>query len=257
MPRIRYLKPEFFSDEDLAKLPHSTRLTFAGLWCWADREGRLEDRPGFLKAMIFPYIEDAQVDMENELILLSQPKISGYPFINRYSTENRRYIQIISWKDHQSPHNTEKQSKIPAPTEIPLCTPPKEQHKEKDKDKCAYPPPLVKQPLDNRSLTVKKDMLTELNGNFDKFWKEYPKKVGKQAAITEWKAAIKKGIMPEIDAILHTLQKQKESDQWTKDSGQFIPNPATWLHQGRWDDEVKTWKENVEENSRWIPPEEL
>ena len=86
MPRIRYLKPEFFSDEDLARLPHSTRLTFAGLWCWADREGRLEDRPEFLKAMIFPYPGDSRVDMEKELSRLAEPKSNGEPFINRYCT---------------------------------------------------------------------------------------------------------------------------------------------------------------------------
>ena len=52
MARIRSLKPEFFKDEDLALLPFEARILYSGLWCYADREGRLEDRPKYLKADI-------------------------------------------------------------------------------------------------------------------------------------------------------------------------------------------------------------
>jgi hypothetical protein len=111
MPRIRYLKPEFFSDEDLSELPFETRLTFAGLWCFADKAGRLEDRPKFLKAMIFPY---DKVDIEKQLSSLSNGKHeNGIPFIHRYEIEGKRFIQILTWEKHQKPHHTEAESKIP------------------------------------------------------------------------------------------------------------------------------------------------
>jgi hypothetical protein len=117
MPRIRYLKPDFFTDEDLAELPMEARIFFAGLWCHADRAGRLEDRPKYLKAMIFPY---DKVDPEKILDLLERPKKSGRPFIQRYSNgSDRHYIQIVSWDHHQKPHHTEKDSEIPDPPEIP------------------------------------------------------------------------------------------------------------------------------------------
>ena len=53
--RARNLKPGFFKNEDLAELPFEGRLLFAGLWCLADREGRLEDRPKRIKAEIFAF----------------------------------------------------------------------------------------------------------------------------------------------------------------------------------------------------------
>jgi len=53
MARIRSLKPDFFKDEDLAVLPFEARLLFEGLWCYADKEGRLEDRPKYLKGVEF------------------------------------------------------------------------------------------------------------------------------------------------------------------------------------------------------------
>lgn len=110
MPRIRYLKPEFFTDEDLGNLPFQTRLTFAGLWVHADKAGRLEYRPKYLKAMIFPY--DA-VKIEKEIELLSNGKPNGTPFIQLYNIENKQFIQINHWDKHQRPHHTEKESEIP------------------------------------------------------------------------------------------------------------------------------------------------
>lgn len=106
MARIRYLKPEFFTDEDLAELPFEARLLFAGIWCHADKAGRLEDRPKFLKAMIFPY---DKVDIDRLLSLLTNK-----PFINRYEGEDGKHlIDIPSWNRHQKPHHTEKESTLP------------------------------------------------------------------------------------------------------------------------------------------------
>lgn len=68
---------------------------------------------------------------------------------------------------------------------------------------------------------------------FDRFWEAYPKKVGKEAARKSF-AKVK----APIDTMLAAVDAQKRSAQWQKDNGQYIPNPATWLNQGRWEDEV-------------------
>lgn len=114
MARIRSLKPEFFKDEDLATLPFEARMLFEGLWCYADREGRLEDRPKYLKAEIFPYDD---VDIEKLLNLLMNPKIQDREdkvFIRRYVVDGKKYIDIPEFLKHQSPHNTEKDSLLPS-----------------------------------------------------------------------------------------------------------------------------------------------
>jgi hypothetical protein len=113
MPRIRSLKPDFFKDDDLCIHPPWIRILYAGLWVQADREGRLEDRPVKLKAEIFPY---DNFDLEKGLSLLCQPKKyspAHEPFIVRYSVGNEKYIQIIKFHKHQTPHYTEKPSLIP------------------------------------------------------------------------------------------------------------------------------------------------
>ena len=69
--------------------------------------------------------------------------------------------------------------------------------------------------------------------DFDKFWSAYPKKVGKKEAK---KAFTKVGVSTDI--LVDAIEKQKQSKQWQKDNGQYIPNPATWLNQSRWEDEL-------------------
>ena len=70
---------------------------------------------------------------------------------------------------------------------------------------------------------------------FTEWWAAYPRKVGKQAAIRAWRRI---EALPPLKAMLHKLAEQIESEQWTQDAGRYIPNPATYLNQGRWDDEV-------------------
>ena len=67
---------------------------------------------------------------------------------------------------------------------------------------------------------------------FAEFWRAYPKKVGKDAALRAWDKK-----KPNLQNVLNALQWQKNSTQWKKDGGKFIPNPATYLNEGRWQDE--------------------
>lgn len=71
------------------------------------------------------------------------------------------------------------------------------------------------------------------NASFDAFWSAYPKKVGKGAAEKAWSKAKINGHVPDLMA---ALESQKLSDQWRKDGGQYIPNPATWINERRWED---------------------
>ena len=112
MSRIRYLKPGFFCDEDLADCSPWARLLFAGLWTIADREGRLEDRPRRIRAKVFPYDD---VNTDELLRELAQKRGENDPLIIRYCIEGKRYICIPGWTNHQKPHFREVASTIPEP----------------------------------------------------------------------------------------------------------------------------------------------
>jgi hypothetical protein len=71
-----------------------------------------------------------------------------------------------------------------------------------------------------------------ISDDFDAFWQAYPKKTGKGYCREIWKRE-----KLTIDMVLPGLRKAIASGDWQKDQGKFIPNPSTWLNQGRWEDD--------------------
>lgn len=124
MPRARNLKPGFFKNERLVVINNDDgsivyrnpliRILFEGLWTLSDREGRLDDRPLWIKAEVLPYDNCDITALLDELASIREE--DGFPsFIVRYTANGRRYIQILNFKKHNSPHIKEPSSTIPAP----------------------------------------------------------------------------------------------------------------------------------------------
>lgn len=109
MARARNIKPGFYTNDVLAECEPLARILFSGLWCFADREGRLEDRPKKIKAEILPYDECNADDLLNQL--------EKHGFILRYTVGEYKYIQVLNFNKHQNPHVKESASTIPAPDE--------------------------------------------------------------------------------------------------------------------------------------------
>ena len=107
MARARNIKPSFFLNEDLAEIAPLGRLLFIGLWCMADRAGRLEDRPRRIKIELLP-CDECDVDT-----LLQNLHDRG--LVIRYEVDGARFIQVTNFAKHQSPHHQERQSHLPAP----------------------------------------------------------------------------------------------------------------------------------------------
>lgn len=77
---------------------------------------------------------------------------------------------------------------------------------------------------------------SEAASRFGAFWESYPRKIGKGAA----RAAFER-LNPDaelFESLMSALESHKRSAQWTKDDGQYIPNPVTWIDQMRWEDEL-------------------
>ena len=78
---------------------------------------------------------------------------------------------------------------------------------------------------------------TEADALFAKFWEAYPKKIDKKGSERAFKRIKKLGA--EFEKIMAAVERQKQSEQWKRENGRFIPNPTTWLHQERWNDKVE------------------
>ena len=220
MARARNIKPAFFTNDHLADVHPLGRLLFIGLWTVADREGRLEDRPRRIKAEVLPY-DDVDCDT-----LLNQ--LAEHGFILRYSVDSKRFIQVLKFNKHQNPHMKEAASVIPAPdltgtstVQVPNLT--------------GSSPAESLNPLTESLNPQAARKRAGDDADFDKWYEAYPKKVGKGAARKAFAKAIKS---ESLDTLISAVERQRNSEQWAKDGGQFIPNPATWLNQERWDDSL-------------------
>ncbi len=93
MARIRTIKPEFYTDEDLAERSIWARFIFPALWQHCDCEGRMEDRPKYLKTQLLPY------DDQDLNALLDE--LAEHGFIVRYQVDGKRYIFVPNFTEHQ------------------------------------------------------------------------------------------------------------------------------------------------------------
>lgn len=234
--RARSIKPGFFKNENLAKAGIEASYLFIGLWCLADRNGVLEDRPERIAVEVFPY--NRKIDVEGLIVKLMQ---NG--FIERFfdaSNTNKaltndihqRYIKILNFEKHQRPHPNEPEL---YPVSGTLVT----------KESCNVitknflsrqeitncPSSLNPSSLNPESLSTSPKAMDR--DSFKKFWDLYPRKIGKGAAEKSW---IK--IDPRLESeIMSAVSKQRSCEQW-KDP-KFIPHPATWLNQRRWEDQLE------------------
>ncbi|THB70846.1 MAG: hypothetical protein D6E12_02040 [Desulfovibrio sp.] len=77
--------------------------------------------------------------------------------------------------------------------------------------------------------------------DFECFWKAYPNKVAKIGAFKSWENMAL--LRPPLETLLLALENHKRSRAWQRG---FIPNPRTWLDQGRWEDTVDTNEDPLE-----------
>lgn len=106
MARIRTIKPEFFTSEDIVELEPMARLLYIALWCEADKEGRFSWKPKTFKMRYFP-ADDCNIDtLADALVTRGLVCLYG---------ESLAYIP--SFKDHQHINPREKDSVLPNPSD--------------------------------------------------------------------------------------------------------------------------------------------
>lgn len=208
--RARSIKPAFFKNEGLAALDFGARLLFIGLWCLADREGKLEDRPLRIKAEIFPY------DGADVAKWLDDLCREG--FITRYEAASVKCIQIVNFLKHQTPYHKEQSSVLPNPNQLGS-------RPEQDRVITALTP-------DSPFLTPDSSKIGQQADRFPEFWRGYPKKVKKQDAQKVWKS---RRLDSKADEIIQDVKDRLAEDgRWLNG---FVPDPPTYLRGSRWEDE--------------------
>lgn len=107
MARQRMIHPDFFTDERVVSVSLAAQKLFVGLWCWADREGRMERNPLRLKMQVFPA---EAFDVAPLLV-----ELEAVGLIQSYSVGGKSYLLVLGFKKRQKPHPNEAASVIPPP----------------------------------------------------------------------------------------------------------------------------------------------
>jgi len=220
MARRRMIDPGIWTSEHNLNLIFRQRLLFIGLISNADDAGRIKGNPNFVRAVVFPYDDIPKLATENDLQVLEKEGL-----IQRYNCEDVDYIQLKKWDKYQ---RIDK----PQPSKIPI-------HSRNGSMNGSWNDSKNDSRLKERKLKEKKRKETYTSA-FLKFWEIYPRKVGKSDAYRKFK-----NIQVDVSVLIAALEQQKKSDQW--DRG-YVPNPATWLNQGRWDDDVCALNSQKEES---------
>lgn len=106
MARIRTIKPEFFTSDDTCSLSPLARLLYVGLWCEADREGRLVWAPRAFKRRYLPE-DDCNIDAICE-------ELRDAGLVALYG-DTLAYIPTFSKHQHVNPR--EAASVLPSPSD--------------------------------------------------------------------------------------------------------------------------------------------
>lgn len=108
MARIRSIKPEFWTSEQVMECSLNARLMFLGMWNFADDSGRLPYSPKSIKAQIFPS-DDLSLETIRGMIL----ELSANGLVLIYAIEGKEYLQITGW--HHQRIDKPQKPKCPAP----------------------------------------------------------------------------------------------------------------------------------------------
>ena len=188
-----------------------------------DDFGRMPGDAFTVKNVVLPSSPRPERDFDRALDVMADVGL-----IARYRDPNGGggvFLQIHNFDEHQPNLHKRTKSKFPE-----------------------YPGDSENYRANIRELNLTESKGTELNPEprthvresdtlFDTFWAAYPKKKDKEKARRAWDRR-----RPNADLLavmLAALERQKQTRDWQKSDGQFIPYPATWLNDARWTDDVE------------------
>ncbi len=242
--RIRTIKPSFFLDSKLLKLPPLARILFAGLWCAADRAGRMEYDPDELRRRVLPDESPKAVDG-----WLAGLEASGLTL--RYSADGKEYLAIPNFSKHQHPNHKEAPSVCPGPalfftgkdTSRPLSLPGgregkgreqegnrkgREQEQEQEGNRTPIPP-TGETSLTPVQIPRRSRVAASYSAGFLEAWGAYPHYEQRSSKPESWAVWQKRELEAGTLNVLAWIEAGKVGEDWSRDGRRFVPGMHVWL----------------------------
>lgn len=230
----RIIKESIHTSEDVNMMTDFQFRLWVSLITYVDDFGRGDARPAIIKGSCFP-LRDRITNKDIEAALRA---LAGIGCVSLYEVDGKPYLYFPTWESHQTVRN--QKSKCPAPADGQQLNTIASNCKQLQaieincKQVNAIAPVIQSESKSENESENESESKSAREDAFDVFWAAYPRKVGKGAArkaFAKLPAAVFPLLVPAVEA-------QKLSAQWRKNGGEYIPNPATWLNQERWDDKL-------------------
>jgi hypothetical protein len=223
--RIRTVKPDFWTHEEMGKSSDFTQLLAIALLNYSDDEGYFEAHPLMIRGAVFPL----RHDYRKITVSLHDLCLIGYVEIAKIAAETPRYIgRVVKFAKHQVVNHA-KPSKLKVYYNDGNATVmlPEDYYQEWNRIELNRREGKgVGNP--RRSAPV----VCVPSPEFQEFWEGYPRREKMKDAWAAWQK-----INPPLAEVLETLKKAKKTPQWNRGK-QYIPLPGSWLRDERWDDEL-------------------
>jgi hypothetical protein len=215
--RIRTIKPEFFTSEDIVGLSPLARLLYIAFWCEADKEGRMVWKPKTFKMRYLP-ADDCDINA-----LCQETLDAG--LVRLYG---ETYAVIPAFKAHQHINPRESDSQLPDPDASGTRAARVSNALPRDSD--------AQGGREGKGKERKTRDASGCDDGFTAFWAAFPNRKARQDAEKAWAK-----LSPSVElqaTILKAIAVQGQGEDWRKEGGRFVPHAATWLNGKRWEDEV-------------------
>lgn len=211
----RLIREGILTSERVDALDFPSEVFYRRLMSKVDDHGLFDARSSVLRASLYPLRVDRvrEADISRWIAMCEKAGL-----IALYSHDGKPYLRMLDtrWPARSDP-------KYPMPSESDIA------------NGCKQPPACAHLVVDVGGVVVVEKTLDRQADPFGEFWTTYPKKVGKKPAREKWKA---KKLDQHAAVILADVRDRMRLDGRWKEG--YIPNPATYLTQERWQDEWRT-----------------
>lgn len=230
MAQKRMFSKTIIDSDAFLDMPHSTQLLYFHLNMRADDDGFINNCKNIMR-MVGCKEDDLKIlitkkfvlPFESGVIVIKHWRIHNYIQNDRYTETKYKEEKAMLSLDENKAYTIEKSQCIQNGYNLDT--------QNKSKNKILDINNIYGQ-IEGQNTGQKE----EWEGQFEEFYKAYPKKVKKQD-VKKW---FKKNKPSNelFSSMLNRLEQFRASDDWQKDGGQYIPYPTTWLNQKRWEDEI-------------------
>ena len=227
----RIIKESVCVSEQIDELNWFEEVFFYRLLVNCDDYGCFDARVKVVASRLFPL----KVIRPSEIIKALN-KLAEAGLIVLYEAKGKPYLKVVKWSDHQRVRVSKH--KYPMPEDGVLCGELPQVaascgEMRPESNPIQSNPNPNPNPNPTREPREEKDIDHELR--FDRFWDAYPRKESKPAARKAFEKVRPDGEL--LSKMIDSIERWKRSQQWQENGGQFIPYPASWLNQRKWEDD--------------------